>query len=51
CDLIAKAAIDGIARQQGALGVDVGALAEAPIEPALEPTPTAETPAAQTPEA
>ncbi|BCH16666.1 MULTISPECIES: 30S ribosomal protein S2 [unclassified Mesorhizobium] len=51
CDLIAKAAIDGIARQQGALGVDVGALAEAPIEPALEPTPTAETPAPQTPEA
>jgi elongation factor Ts len=26
CDLIAKAAIDGIARQQGALGVDIGAL-------------------------
>jgi small subunit ribosomal protein S2 len=37
CDLIAKAAIDGIARQQGALGIDVGAQAEAPVEPAIEP--------------
>ena len=36
CDLIAKAAIDGIARQQGALGVDIGAAAEAPVEPALD---------------
>ena len=35
CDLVAKAAIDGIARQQGALGVDVGAAAEAPVEPTL----------------
>ena len=45
CDLIAKAAIDGIARQQGALGVDVGAAAEAPVEPALSED------AAKTPEA
>lgn len=37
CDLVAKAAIDGIARQQGASGVDIGAAAEAPVEPALEP--------------
>ena len=36
CDLIAKAALDGIARQQGALGVDIGASAEAPVEPALD---------------
>ncbi len=36
CDLIARAAIDGIARQQGAAGRDIGASAEAPIEPALE---------------
>ena len=36
CDLIARAAIDGIARQQGASGRDIGAAAEAPIEPALE---------------
>ncbi len=35
CDLIAKAAIDGISRSQGALGVDLGA-AEAPeVEPAV----------------
>jgi small subunit ribosomal protein S2 len=39
CDLVAKAAIDGIARQQGALGVDIGASAEAPAEPALEAAP------------
>ncbi|HEU4985670.1 MAG TPA: 30S ribosomal protein S2 [Rhizobiaceae bacterium] len=36
CDLIARAAIDGIARQQGALGIDIGESAEAPVEPALE---------------
>ncbi|MFN3764039.1 MAG: 30S ribosomal protein S2 [Aliihoeflea sp.] len=42
CDLIAKAAIDGIARQQGAMGMDVGASAEAPVEPALDETPAAE---------
>jgi small subunit ribosomal protein S2 len=35
CDLVARAAIDGIARQQGSSGRDVGASAEAPIEPAL----------------
>ena len=35
CDLVAKAAIDGISRSQGAQGVDVGA-AEAPI---AEPLP------------
>ncbi|HTV68846.1 MAG TPA: 30S ribosomal protein S2 [Rhizobiaceae bacterium] len=42
CDLIAKAAIDGIARQQGALGVDAGASVEAPVEPTLDATPEAE---------
>lgn len=36
CDLVAKAAIDGIARQQGAMGVDVGESAETPVEPALD---------------
>ena len=44
CDLIAKAAIDGIARQQGSMGVDIGAAEEAPVEPALDAeaeTPTA----------
>jgi len=39
CDLIARAAIDGISRSQGAAGVDLGA-AERPIAEALpEPTP------------
>ena len=38
CDLIAKAALDGIARQQGSFGVDIGAAVEAPLEPALEET-------------
>ena len=39
CDLVSKAALDGIARQQGALGVDIGASAEAPVEPALDEAP------------
>ncbi|MCO6185988.1 30S ribosomal protein S2 [Rhizobium sp. L1K21] len=41
CDLIARAAIDGIARQQGAAGRDIGASAEAPVEPALAEGETA----------
>lgn len=36
CSLIAKAAIDGIARSSSSAGVDLGAAIEAPIEPALE---------------
>jgi small subunit ribosomal protein S2 len=39
CDLVARAAIDGISRSQGAAGMDVGA-AEAPIAEAL-PEPAA----------
>ncbi|MEM9279668.1 MAG: 30S ribosomal protein S2, partial [Pseudomonadota bacterium] len=35
CDLIAKAALDGIARQQGSAGIDIGASEEAPIEEVL----------------
>ena len=35
CDLIARAAIDGIARQQGAAGHDIGAAIDAPAEQAL----------------
>ena len=35
CDLVAKAALDGIARQQGSMGVDLGA-SENPVEAALE---------------
>ena len=41
CDLIAKAAIDGIERQQGSLGLDIGESVEAPSEPALDETPAA----------
>ena len=37
CELVARAAIDGIARQQGSAGVDLGAAVEAPVEPAIEP--------------
>ncbi len=52
CDLVAKAAIDGIARQQGASGVDLGAQAEAPAETILEavaaiPETAPEAPAAE----
>ena len=36
CDLIAKACIDGIERQHGAAGIDIGELEEAPEEPALD---------------
>lgn len=35
CDLIARAAIDGISRAQGAAGMDIGASEEAPVEEAL----------------
>ena len=46
CDLLTKAALDGIARQQGSSGVDLGAAVEAPVEPVLleeaaAPAPTA----------
>jgi small subunit ribosomal protein S2 len=37
CDLIAKAAIDGISRSQGAAGVDLGASEEPALEEALPP--------------
>src|SRR5690606_21156245 len=40
CYLVSRAAIDGIARQQGAMGVDVGAAAEAIEEPVLQETAT-----------
>ena len=47
CDLIAKAAHDGIARQQGSMGVDLGAAenpVEAALEAAVEEAPVAEAP-------
>jgi len=42
CDLVAKAAIDGIARQQGSAGVDIGASETPPAEVAIETPPAAE---------
>ncbi|MEL6819116.1 MAG: 30S ribosomal protein S2 [Pseudomonadota bacterium] len=52
CDLIGKACIDGIARQQGASGVDIGAMEEAPVEEALlEEAATADASEAATTEA
>ncbi|HEY9056640.1 MAG TPA: 30S ribosomal protein S2 [Aurantimonas sp.] len=36
CDLIARSAVDGIARQQGDAGVDIGALEEAPVEEVID---------------
>tara|TARA_R110002051_G_scaffold116276_2_gene189592 strand:+ start:22905 stop:23738 length:834 start_codon:yes stop_codon:yes gene_type:complete len=50
CDLISRACIDGIARQQGASGVDLGAM-EAPVEPALEAAPEAAAPETAAPAA
>jgi small subunit ribosomal protein S2 len=35
CDLVARAALDGMAAQMGAAGVDIGELAESPVEEAL----------------
>ncbi|MCD2470818.1 30S ribosomal protein S2 [Jiella sp. MQZ9-1] len=32
CDLIARAAVDGIARQQGDMGVDIGEMEDVPVE-------------------
>src|SRR5690606_22493411 len=42
CDLVARAAIDGMTAQMGAAGVDIGAMEEAPLEEAVdEPAPEA----------
>ncbi|MEM1064581.1 MAG: 30S ribosomal protein S2 [Pseudomonadota bacterium] len=46
CDLISRAALDGMSAQLGAAGVDVGALEEGAVEEALAEDPgAAETPA------
>lgn len=44
CDLISRAALDGISRNKTGMGVDVGAAEQAPIEDVLE-AEAAETPA------
>src|ERR671917_1019515 len=36
CDLVARAAIDGISRSQGDLGMDIGASEDVPVEPELD---------------
>ncbi len=36
CDLVARAAIDGISRSQGSLGIDVGAISAPVVEEALD---------------
>ena len=36
CDLVSRAALDGMTAQMGAAGVDLGALTEAPGEEAVE---------------
>ena len=41
CDLVARAAIDGISRSQGALGIDLGEIEQPVEEEALEAAPTA----------
>ncbi|PTX55996.1 SSU ribosomal protein S2P [Litoreibacter ponti] len=47
CDLVARAALDGMSAQMGAAGVDIGAMDEAPVEEAVaeEAAPAAEAPA------
>jgi len=49
CDLIARAAIDGIGRSQGAMGVDLGEAEAPPAEPALETAAAVEPAGAETP--
>lgn len=46
CDLIARAAIDGISRAQGEAGADIGEAVEPPAEPAVEVPAEQETPEA-----
>ena len=42
CDLISRAAIDGIERAQGGAGIDIGESEKPPVEEALEPAPAAD---------
>ncbi len=46
CDLVARAALDGMAAQLGSAGLDIGAMEEAPVEEVVaEEAPAEETPA------
>jgi small subunit ribosomal protein S2 len=51
CDLVSRAALDGMSAQLGAAGVDVGALEEAALEEAALEEATAEREGAETPPA
>ncbi|MFN3169115.1 MAG: 30S ribosomal protein S2 [Hyphomicrobiales bacterium] len=48
CDLISRAALDGIGRNKTGMGIDLGATEETPVEPALEEA-AAEAPAEEAP--
>ncbi len=48
CSLVADAVIDGISASQSSLGVDIGALENAPIDPAVADAPRADAGAAAT---
>ncbi|NNK79516.1 MAG: 30S ribosomal protein S2 [Litoreibacter sp.] len=45
CDLVARAALDGMSAQMGAAGVDLGEMVEAPVEEAVAEEAAAEAPA------
>jgi small subunit ribosomal protein S2 len=51
CDLVARAALDGMSAQLGASGVDLGAMEEAPVEEAIAEEAPAEAAATETPAA
>lgn len=46
CDLVSRAALDGMSAQLGAAGVDIGALEEVPVEEALDEAQAEAAPAA-----
>ena len=47
CDLVSRAALDGMDAQLGAAGYDIGAMEEAPVEAAVAEDAPAEAPAAE----
>ncbi len=47
CDLVSRAALDGMSAQLGAAGIDIGAAEEAPIEEAVAEETPAEAPVAE----
>ncbi|MFQ5562761.1 MAG: 30S ribosomal protein S2 [Parvularculaceae bacterium] len=51
CNLVADAVLDGISASQAALGVDIGAMEEAPTEPAAAEKPASAGEAAENPNA